>query len=74
MELQKRNGFIIYQREGFHNGFKPYAVFHPDFYLIDDFESLADAEAFCDREDVDDWSRWISAYREGIDNGLLWIG
>ncbi|ALA12677.1 hypothetical protein ABNB59_21950 [Paenibacillus larvae] len=69
--VQKRNGFIIYQ--GFSNDFKSYAVFH-DFYLIDDFENLADAEAFCDREDVDDWGRWIASYREGIDNGLLWIG
>ncbi|MDT2294615.1 hypothetical protein P7H15_19890 [Paenibacillus larvae] len=41
--VQKRNGFIIYQ--GFSNDFKSYAVFH-DFYLIDDFENLADAEAF----------------------------
>jgi hypothetical protein len=56
--VQKRNGFIIYQ--GFSNDFKPHTVFHPDFHLIDDFENLADAEKFCDREDVDDWGRWIS--------------
>ncbi|MEV2910726.1 hypothetical protein ABNF65_19465 [Paenibacillus larvae] len=68
--VQKKNGFIIREREGHEMGvscdFKPYAVFHPHFISIRiaDFKNLAEAELFCSQEDAEDWSNWIISSSE----------
>lgn len=53
--ISNRNGFVIfinYEKITF-----PYYVFHPQFEntFIDSFESLQDAQGFCDEEDADAW-------------------
>lgn len=55
LHSSERNGFLIQEKEN--DNLFPFYVYHPEFpsKLIDAFETLEDAQGFCDEERPEYW-------------------